>query len=40
MNRDVLERLVAVGVVVLGVMLNNYIVAGIGIAYFIYKMSD
>lgn len=37
-NQDVLERLVAVGLVVLGVVLNNYIIAGIGIAYFLIKM--
>ena len=38
--QTLLERLVAVGLVVFGVLINNYIVAGIGIAYFILKIAD
>ena len=38
--QTLLERLVAVGLVVFGVLINNYIVVGIGIAYFILKIAD
>lgn len=37
-NSEVLERLVAVGLVVAGVLLGNYIIAVLGIAYFLIKM--
>lgn len=36
--QTMVERLVAIGLVVFGVLINNYVIAGIGIAYFILKI--
>lgn len=35
---DVIERVISVGMVVLGVLIGNYIIAGLGVAYFIMKI--
>lgn len=36
---DSIERGIAVGIAVLGVFLGNYIIAGLGIAWFIHKLA-
>lgn len=36
---DAIERGIAVGVAVLGMLLGNYTIAGIGIAWFILKIA-
>lgn len=37
-DHEMLERLVAVGLVVLGCLFKQYIIAAVGIIYFIAKM--
>ena len=36
---DSMERIAAVGLAVLGIFLGNYVIAGLGIAWFILKIA-
>lgn len=38
--QTLVERLVSIGLIVAGVLLKNFILTGIGIAYFIIKIAD
>lgn len=38
LDNDMVERIIAIGMIAVGCLFHNWIITGIGIAYFISKM--
>lgn len=38
LNNDMVERMIAIGMIAAGCLIHNWILTGIGIAYFISRM--